>query len=655
MVVPPVKNILFVTSSMKLGGAEGVSATLIKGWVKASKNVRLVTLGEADGLTHSLPESVQIISLGRSHRWFDFLGTLRRLREEIVSFQPDCVIAFQYKVNVMALLAAIALPIPIVVAEHNNPANEEVTPLWRNLRGIFYKFAHRVVTLTKRNLSYFPEEIGRLGVVIENPLREEFYLPLPAKREKFDERIIAMGRLRRQKGFDLLLRAFARVRNKFPNWSLVIYGEGRERQQLEYLCRELKLNGTVTLPGETLEARKELLDSELFVLSSRWEGFPCVLTEAMACELPVIAFDCPTGPNELIAHDENGHLVPHESIVELGQTMSSLMEDKKERERLGRAAGKVRQRLALDGILSQWEKKVFQGIIPERFHFYWSGQDFGLTNFLAIKSVVKNHPTGKIFIHYEEEPMNNRWWEKICELPSVELKPLSFYELIEGTGFQMSDFEGLLEKGRVNHRSDLLRYLALYLYGGIYLDFDILLLRSLYPLLNKRFFTAFQYYGRGNNFLNGAVLGAVAKDDRLKSLLDETSKMAKEDGPYPWGVFGPSLLTELFLPKGFWPHCSHFLLSLLERMGLANSWVADFLVQRQTRDLPYDIFPRSHFYSITCFSDEWQELFEKGNFVPSAFLVHLWGKQSRERTKNLTIEEIKEKDTKYNQIARRYL
>ena len=649
-------KILFVNSSMKLGGAEGVSATLVKGWVKAGHSVRIVTLGKEEELAYSLPESVQVCSLGQGQGLWATFKKLLRLREHIRDFKADYVISFQYKVNVLTLLAAIVLPIPVVVAEHNNPANESVTPLWKNLRAIFYKQAHRVLALTQRGLDYFPQEIRQRGCVIENPLAEEFMEEVPKPESvRPMKRVIAMGKLTRQKGFDLLLRAFAKSVAHNSDWRLVIFGEGNERPQLTRLIGELKLEDKVELKGLTSSAREEFLKSDLFVLSSRWEGFPCVLAEAMACQLPVIAFDCPTGPAELIDHDRNGLLVANGKVEALAQAMSSLMGDEKKRRRLSEEVAAIRDRLSPTKVLHAWNEQVFSETICHKFHFYWSGQDFGLINSLAIKSLLKNHEKAKIFVHYEEEPKDNTFWNESKELEQVEFKALSFDKLLQEAGFVKEDFQNFFARAKVNHRSDLLRYLLLYVYGGVYLDFDTLLLRSLTPLLHKRFFVAFQYYGRGQNYLNGAVIGAVAREDNLKLMIEEIISLSQEKEEYSWGLFGPTLLTKRLLPQGLTKAICHFGLAALEKFGLANSTLAEFLVNQISSAASYAIYPRSYFYSITCFSNEWQELFTDGEFSSSAFLVHLWGKQSLDLTKKLTLEEVKSVDSKYNKAARTYL
>lgn len=173
--------------------------------------------------------------------------------------------------------------------------------------------------------------------------------PLKAKR------VIAVGRYVYQKGFDLLLQAWAKIEKQFPDWELAIYGMG-DRSPYDNLAKQLGVDmNRCHLNGSTQNIRKEYLESSLFVFSSRFEGFGMVLIEAMACGLPVVSFDCPCGPKDIVSHDEDGLLVPSGDIDKLANAMSQLMDSNELRHQMAKnAIGNVR-RFQIDEIADRWQ------------------------------------------------------------------------------------------------------------------------------------------------------------------------------------------------------------------------------------------------------------------------------------------------------------
>jgi GalNAc-alpha-(1->4)-GalNAc-alpha-(1->3)-diNAcBac-PP-undecaprenol alpha-1,4-N-acetyl-D-galactosaminyltransferase len=187
--------------------------------------------------------------------------------------------------------------------------------------------------------------VKRLAVIY-NPI---FMKNIKSKKEKI---ILAVGRLNVQKGFDLLLETFATLNS--DEWRLVIAGDGVEKENLLHLIKSLKLDN-VELIGKQKDIFEWYAKSSIFVLSSKKEGFPNVLLEAMASGCAVVSFDCPHGPSEIIIHEKNGLLVKNQERGELGNSIQVLIDNALLREELSREALKVKEIYPMSKMVEQWE------------------------------------------------------------------------------------------------------------------------------------------------------------------------------------------------------------------------------------------------------------------------------------------------------------
>ena len=249
------------------------------------------------------------------------LKRLAVLRQAIKDSAPQAVISFMDETNALTLLATLGLGIPVLISLRCDPTQLYVKRSWRFLRWLSYRQAACLVVQGNSVLPYC-RSLGARIRVIPNPVcvppppqasKTEFIPFLSGERNEFrstGKKVIAMGRLEEQKGFDLLLHAFAAVAPRHPDWSLEIWGEGTERRQLEALGTKLGLGERIRLPGYTSRPYDELRGAEVYVMSSRYEGFPNALCEAMASGLPVISFNCPSGPADIIRDAVDGLLVP---------------------------------------------------------------------------------------------------------------------------------------------------------------------------------------------------------------------------------------------------------------------------------------------------------------------------------------------------------
>lgn len=365
-------NIVFVISSLSAGGAERVLVNLAGALYRRGAQVTVVTLGGTQADFYTLEEGVGRVALGVSGSSRGTAEAVRNnarrvvaLRRTIRKLRPDAVISFMDRTNVLVLAACVGLRIPVIVSERCDPRMFPIGWGWDRMRRLLYPRAAAVVSVSEgvnRYFTWVPENKRR---VIYNPVANLSPLPAEVPTLKLDEdkrHLMAMGRLIYQKGFDLLVTSFSRLAAEFPRWRLVIVGDGEKRQEIAAQVAHLGLAGRVILTGRLQNPFPVLAQGDLFVLSSRFEGFPNVLLEAMACGLPVVSFDCPSGPSEIIRDGVDGILVPPGDVDALTVALGRLMGDPDERARLAARAKEVTERFGIEKVVGQWEKLLWEVI-----------------------------------------------------------------------------------------------------------------------------------------------------------------------------------------------------------------------------------------------------------------------------------------------------
>ncbi|MGB2864548.1 MAG: glycosyltransferase family 4 protein [Sedimentisphaerales bacterium] len=297
---------------------------------------------------------------------FRTLKSLKPLRKVIKQQQPDIVLGMITSNAVRAIIASFGLPTKVITSERNFPGRKKTSSRWARFRKRFYRFAdghvvqtHKISCWLKKhtrasNITIIPNSVTYPIISLSPVLAPQMVV---SKESKV---ILAVGKLHEQKGFDLLISAFHRIAQHMPGWVLVILGkdvrtEG-QRQSLQQQIDELDLNDKVKMPGCAGNISDWYRRSDIFVLSSRYEGFPNVLLEAMANGCSCISSDCDTGPSEIIINEQNGLLIPSEDIDSLAEAMERLVKDEKLRAHIAANAIKVRENFSEHRIMSMWIK-----------------------------------------------------------------------------------------------------------------------------------------------------------------------------------------------------------------------------------------------------------------------------------------------------------
>ena len=350
------KKLVFTMPTLQMGGAERVLATLVNHWaLHKTYDMTIVVHDHAsNGSFYKFPSSVKIIYTGlwKSKKWRIPFECYRIFKE----LKPDLVVGFILWNNILTILASKVMGIPCIISERSSP-HVVRNRFIRFMRHVFYKKANTIVVQTQRGKNMFSRIIASKTAVIGNPISS-----VAAKKSPKKMTLITAGRLSKEKDFSTLINAFSIISNDFAQWDLVIFGEGPERPILENLIKSKGLEKRIFLPGRTQNILQEMSQASIFILSSKFEGMPNALAEAMAIGLPAISTDCPTGPRELIEHGHDGFLVPVGDASAMADAMRRLMNDKKLRQEFGEKAREKMKQYNTEAIAKLWENE-FQKVI----------------------------------------------------------------------------------------------------------------------------------------------------------------------------------------------------------------------------------------------------------------------------------------------------
>ena len=357
------KKIAFYIGSLHKGGAERVITNLAEYFYKKGYQVWMVTKFKADveyplseGITRVLADITKEEEKGRVQNLFLRIAKLRKIFKEI---HPDIVVSFIGKSNLMSIAATRGTGIPVAVSVRGNPSDEIGGGWKKKLTFFMFGMAEGVILQSTGAKAFFPKNIQKKAIVLKNPLNPEFIRPEynGAKRHE----IVAVGRIDENKNQRMLVEAFAPLAEQYQDWTVVLYGDGDDRKYVEQRVQELGLENRVFFKGIQEKIAEKIEGSSVYVLTSRQEGMPNALMEAMVLGLAAISTDCPCGgPKDLITPQENGILIPVDDTIALTREMERLMKEPTLREKLSRNAMLLKESVMPDRVNMEWEEYLTQ-------------------------------------------------------------------------------------------------------------------------------------------------------------------------------------------------------------------------------------------------------------------------------------------------------
>ncbi len=355
------RQIVLVVHALHGGGAERVAVTMASQWAAEGDRVTTITLDSVDSDVYPIDSRVDRVGLDlmkdsrtRLEAIWNNRRRVRALRRAIRDASPDCVVSVTDQMNVLTLLACRSLSVPVIIAEHSDPRHQRLGTIREWLRRRTYPTAAAAVVLTHAVAEHLRPVVRDCPIyVVPNGIARPEHVTDSASPDK-RLLVVAMGRLSQEKGFDTLIDAFANLPSRHSDWRLEIAGEGSQRASLQQQIEQHRLGSRAQLVGWVSDPVAFLARAEIFVLSSRYEGFPVSLLEAMSLGMAVVSFDCDSGPREIIRHKEDGLLVEQNDSSKLTQAILQLIEDEPMRQRIGASAGTVVERFGQEQFFARW-------------------------------------------------------------------------------------------------------------------------------------------------------------------------------------------------------------------------------------------------------------------------------------------------------------
>lgn len=357
------KSIIFVLGGLSGGGAERVASHLINYWHETGWDITLVIRRGPEEDFYPIPKNLKRHTLGgegpSANKLIALIKNIPfvwRLRQAIKKEKSPIVISFLTKTNIHTILACIGLGRHVIISERNDTTREDHPFPWPLLRKLTYNFADVVTANSRIALdgmkSYVPDSKLKL---VRNPVK----IPDQVSQPDHSQIALNVGRLVPQKNQELLIKAVSVLDEKLlDGWSFEILGEGEEEENLKETISELHVEDRILLRGKVKEISDYYKKAGIFVLSSRYEGTPNALLEAMSFGLPPIVSDACPGALEFINHGENGLIFTSGDVKDLSEKMKILMENPAERLAIGRKARETVTQFSSENVMPVWNELI---------------------------------------------------------------------------------------------------------------------------------------------------------------------------------------------------------------------------------------------------------------------------------------------------------
>lgn len=356
------KKIGFVIGQLSSGGAERVISVLSNQLID-SFDITIITFTKSVPF-YMLDERVKVIACRETNtKPKSILDSLRlnySLTKSIAKIAKqekiNVLIGFITSANVLTVLASKLTKIPSIISERNNPLMEDVPRFWELLRSFTYPRTDSLVLQTEGILELYKKKINSSKMVIlPNPISTKLS-KLRDDQVKKEKIILSVGRLDKNKCHDELINAFHAIKPK--NWKVKIIGDGNKKDYLLRLIEKYKLHDQIEIISKVKNIHDYYNEASIFVFTSKTEGFPNALLEAMHFGLPCISTDCNFGPSDLISDGVNGFLIPVNDQEALTKRLSELVNDKKLQTELGQKAKETTENYTSEQVVFQWESLI---------------------------------------------------------------------------------------------------------------------------------------------------------------------------------------------------------------------------------------------------------------------------------------------------------